>query len=603
LPSLIRKVWFIPLVLTLFALALRLVGIGWGLKNDLHNQSYHPDELPILAASQQIEPSQLKFTPGFYNYGTLYLTLLRVESMAVAAYGGRAAGDDADAEWTYVSRCHLAGRVLSAIAGALTVLFLFLMLRRWVNDVGATMGALLVAVAPAHVMHSRFQTVDVLGMLLLVVSIWFALKLLPAAKRDNARAAVDEGSDDLHPPTPSSCLQEEGETEPTADARSAWRSEPWCISAAAGAFAGLSASTKYTGGLAILALFAVLFVVREKGWVKQLLAGVGACVVAFIVGTPGVLLDSARFWRDFSYEMQHTASGHGLVFAGMPSGFFTQITNLLVGIGPFLVLLGLIGLGLAARRKQVWVWAVLAFAVPYYVLIGRSEVMFLRYSFPLYVGLAAGFGFLMAAAHETRGRLIWVVMLGITGLGGIDPGGLRAAATMTVQMASEDPRDAAARYLKEQAKGKPDVAVGLVSDPWFYTPPLYPDTNLPRAVPQKDREALMLEAREPKIDLLVPDGPSAVLGWDAAKLEAEKPQFVVFSSYETVDRLRLAAMKDLPAEFKPYVGQTSKFIDQLEKTYERDKILGGGLSAIHDYQYPSPTLEIWRRKSPKSTSP
>ncbi len=59
--------WLVPLLVFLAALAIRLPGIGWGLKNDLHNQSYHPDEEVIYWASQRVEPAKLKFTPGFYT--------------------------------------------------------------------------------------------------------------------------------------------------------------------------------------------------------------------------------------------------------------------------------------------------------------------------------------------------------------------------------------------------------------------------------------------------------------------------------------------------------------------------------------------------------
>ena len=118
--------------LVVLAFLIRLLGVGWGLPNALHNQSYHPDELVIWSYAQQIEPSKLHFDPGFYNYGTLYLTLLRVASDVVSAYSGSEG-------WAAIGQMHLAGRLLSVLFGAGTVWFVFQMLRRRTHLFGAAL--------------------------------------------------------------------------------------------------------------------------------------------------------------------------------------------------------------------------------------------------------------------------------------------------------------------------------------------------------------------------------------------------------------------------------------------------------------------------------
>src|SRR5205807_1757587 len=85
---------------------------------------------------------------------------------------------------------------------------------------------------------------------------------------------------------------------------------------------------------------------------------------------------------------------------------------------------------LAAIKKQPWFWVLAAFSIVYYILIGRAEVLFLRYTFPLYIILAAGLGWLMGRAHEKRGRYRYVVGLGILALGI----SFAASAQMTVWM-------------------------------------------------------------------------------------------------------------------------------------------------------------------------
>jgi hypothetical protein len=464
--------------------------------------------------------------------------------------------------------------------------------RGWIGDFGASIGALLVAVAPAHVVHSRFQTVDVSATFWAVACVYFSLRLLALA--ENA------------PPGKLKFL-----TNPTA------------LATVAGVCAGLSAGTKYTSGLAILSLVAVLALRRGRNAWIGLAAGFAGFLVAFFVSTPGALLDSSAFWRDLSYEMQHTATGHGLVFAGAPIGFIAHIGNLLCGIGVVLTVLGLVGLAAGAWRKHRWIWVLLAFAIPYYLVIGRAQVAFIRYTFPLYPAFAGGFAYLMGRAHEKRGRFMWLAMLGIVGLGGLDPGGLRMAGVLTADMMGEDPRDAAARYLKERCGNNPDSVVGLVSDPWYYTPPLYLDSALGPAgaayliahlgeayreqigTPQWKtfpeamigvRDLLMSNASRPRVELLIPYDPNKRdLGWDLVRLNNSKPDYVVVSSFETEERLRPAGSPDLDAVQRAYVDQAVRFAKELPKTYARDAVFGGTAPPVHDLEYICPTIEVWKR--------
>jgi len=72
-PSLAR---YAPLLLFLFALALRLWGITWALPNSTRAFSYHPDESVVTGYSLRVNPLALDFEPdGFYNYGSLALLL------------------------------------------------------------------------------------------------------------------------------------------------------------------------------------------------------------------------------------------------------------------------------------------------------------------------------------------------------------------------------------------------------------------------------------------------------------------------------------------------------------------------------------------------
>src|ERR1700690_1378747 len=97
--SLKKPAILIPLGLFLAALLLRLVGIGWGLPNDLHNQTYHPDELVNFGVSQQLDIAHGNLTPRFYNYGTAYFIAENIADKVVDAYGGAPNAQDAKGLW------------------------------------------------------------------------------------------------------------------------------------------------------------------------------------------------------------------------------------------------------------------------------------------------------------------------------------------------------------------------------------------------------------------------------------------------------------------------------------------------------------------------
>lgn len=545
------------------AFLFRLIGIQWGLANDLHHQSYHPDELPVWAASQQVKPAEFKFTPGFYNYGTLYLTLERVATDVVKAYTPTPV--DENSYWRQISEFHLAGRVLTALSGAAMAACLFALMRRWTSAFGAISGALLIAVAPAHVVHSRFQTVDIMAASFLAFSALFALRILPSP--------VDE--------------------EPPPVGRSAILS---------GLFAGLSTGTKYTGVLGLLTLWAALAIARPKGWLLEGVKGTAVCLLAFVVTTPGVLLDNAAFMRDFKFEMEHSKAGQ-IEFFHTQIGYLYHVSNLFVGVGFLMTLLGGAGLVVAAYKRRGWALALLAFFIPYFIVIGGSELKFIRYTFPLYVALAAGFAWAMGASHRKRGAYSILVVLGILGVGGMDSGGFRNALLDTVAMAGTDARDAAGAFLKtpEVGRGK---TVGLVSDPWFWTPAVYRDAVLPRAAGPSAILSAMSATYDPKVvRSFYPNVDQRIDHWDVHLLTDLKPDYVTFSNFEAVDFERLKRSKNLNPLETLMVSRYEDFATKLRESYKplrqfgSDSALVAGIvpDQAPDMMYISPVIQIWKR--------
>jgi hypothetical protein len=530
----------------LFAFGLRLIGINWGLPNNLHYQSYHPDEPINFAASQQIDPAHLKFTPGFYNYGTLYLTLAKVAS----GYCPPPEANTDAAVAAYERCCLYAGRILSALAGAGTAWLVFALLRRRTLGFGAAFGATAIAVAPAFVVHSRFFTVDVTATFLLTLSLYFALRLLP---------------DKLG-------------VEPSHFIR-------WA--ALGGLFAGFSAGTKYTGMLVILAVYAAILLSKAPG--KGVLAALATVAAAFgfLITTPGVILDYGAFKSQFTYELAHTATGHGLVFVDTAPGYVYHLIGISVGFGTLAMLAGLAALAYAAYRKHRWAWIVLTFALPYYLLIGHSEVKFLRYEFPLYVPLAIAIGWAVGQSHRRGGWGRAAVILGIFAVGGQ----LRDSIQYNIWMASPDPRDEAGQFFKDEAAKHPGLTVGVTEPPWFYTPALYQDSamsrpqwayRLPGGIPLGLQK--MAEAADPKVVYFDP---------------TQRPDYVTYSSLKSYDLDRLSNDKGLPPDDQVLVDQWKTKQVRLEAEYVRFKRFGGEEMPRfyeEDLEYVHPYVYVWKRK-------
>lgn len=549
-----RLFWIAGAFIFFVALFIRMVGMDWGLPNQDRDTSLHPDEPVILAYSLQIEPAKFNFTPGFYNYGTLYLTLSRIGYSFADTYAGASA--EGKELWETVRSYHLAGRWISVVSGALTCFLVFLILWGRTHPLGAVFGAAALAIAPGHVVHSRFQTADVFAAMLLVGAL--AALLVFWDRKDPDSKPIK-----------------------------------WLVLASA--LVGLSAGAKYVGAIGLVAILYVCWVkLPESKW-RHMAIAVGVFFGAFLLATPGVLLESGAFWRDFTYELSHTAEGHGLVFVGTSHGLLYQIGNLSVGYGMASLIISVVGLSWAVARKQQWALPILIVLILTFLVIGRSEVKFFRYALPLIPLLAIGFGWCMGRAHlHPNQRFRIIPLVGIFAVSGFGGGGLHLSMTFSQWMASSDPRDQAGAILKE-ASG-PDTTVGIVSDPWFYTVTLYPETAWPRAVPFAERDEARRAATNPRVIQYIPPDPNQRVEWDLRLLEVS-PDYIVFSSFESFDYERIASMTNVPANLEETIQRYRTFMERLEEEYSLlQRPIGIGGPTIHDLMYVRPSVLIWKRK-------
>jgi hypothetical protein len=548
------------------ALVFRIIGIRWGLPNELRAFSLHPDEQVNLLYAREIVPGKLDFTPSFYNYGTLYLTLLRFVSDVVGTYAG---GFDAQGNLTTagMAQVHLAGRLLNAFFGAGLASLTFAIGRKWLAKAPAVLAAAMVAVAPALVVHSRFQTVDMLAALLAIASVYCAVRTLDRAENLTKIAVL------------------------------------------AGVFAGLSAGTKYVGFVAVFALLPAL-IYRKR--VPLFGLSVVACGVAFVVATPGVLLEQAAFIRDFTFELNHSKEGHGIVFAGTSPAPIYHLGNFSLGMGPLSMLLGIVGLILMAIKPPVHeseadseeesllpvrpILAILGgFFVVYFLSVSGSQIKFMRYVLPLIPVLALGLGSLVHYIQQ-KGHTKYGLALGLLMVGGIDRGGFVASGTLTAQMVLPDIRDTAGEWLRKDATES--TTVGFISDPWFWSASIQPEVPITRMVGPKNLMELWASWSKPKLARHFPENPAERFDWDVRLLSEDRPDFVTFSSFEYAPMERLKKVTNRTDVENLFVSRYDEFIKRLADEYEKKWDSDPHHSpVVEDMEYVHPRVTIWKRKA------
>jgi len=538
------RLWVAVVIILLTAIAavLRFWGLRWGLPDELHKYTYHPDEIFQIIAMLRLNPFAFELDPGFYNYPSGYMNLGAIALRVADAYGV-----EINESLTGV---YLVARALTAALGITVVPVVYLAGAKLYGKAAGIIAALVIAIMPLHIVHSHFATVDV------PTATWVALALLGAA------AIVD-------------------------------RPRIGVYILAAGA-AGVAAGTKYTALLVLIPVLAAHFLREDKiKFAKRLVdiklwAAVVGFITGFLIATPGWLFMPEKFFAGLLYELRHSQTGHGMVFVGRGPGWFDVLANSLgYGLGIALLVFGLLAVAMAISRRKRSDWILLSFLVPYFLLISFSEVRFARYAIPLLPPIALLVGRMMADAYSVMKesgansviRWAWVatcvLIIGYTGA---------YAAAFDGLFSSKDPRTAGAEWFFESVES--DTAVAFPTVPWFYSLPLAPEIN--GAVGAENRYESMSDSRYRL--LTNPEKP-----WDLTLLEEEMPEYAVVSDFESEDLLRL---RD-PSVLK-YLDYLGKHYSEY-KTFRNDlTVLGISFGKAeqlpHDLKYMSPTIHVYRRK-------
>lgn len=477
------KAW--PWLIALGALLLRLWGIAWALPGEGRLFSYHPDESVVVSHSLTVNPILLLLDPNFYNYGSLSL-LLNGLFIDVG-------------EWTGMVGQSLNGipspgalltaRLLTAFMGAGTCFFLFGIGRLTYGRAAGVIAALLYAVTPLPVQHGHFATVDVPATFWVAGALYFAARHL----------SDEQGRRDLL----------------------------WC-----GLWSGLAAAAKYNAGLVMLA-GGVAWLLGKPRSIAGIASLIGATAAGFLLGCPGILLNFPQFKKDLLFEADHVRQGHGDVFVNTPPGFLYHLTfNLPWSLGWPLVIVCVVGLTFAFIRRKPGDWALLAFLIPYYLLIGLPtvQIKFARYCLPFLPALLPLAAALFSDWKEAKvpQKIANGAILAATAFA------LLLSAGFDNVMTGTDPRDLAAAEIKKSRI----ASVGFATGPWFYSPPLNPLIAHP--FPPVARKAAM-ENETPKLFAAVQnDDPLQPVEWSVDLLNRTQPQAVTISEINESDSLRIS---------------------------------------------------------------
>jgi 4-amino-4-deoxy-L-arabinose transferase-like glycosyltransferase len=561
----------------ILGLALRTLGLGWGLPQPSREYPYHPDEPVLAVAALQVDFGALQLSPRFFHYGSLSIYLDRLAVNAASRAGWINLKPRTREEVAQLlGGVILVGRRLTVLMGVLTVVATAALGARLFGPRAGALAALLLALAPLHLAQGHYFTVDV------PATLWTTLSLLLCA--------------------------------------AALRRPDRSMLALAGACAGLAASTKYNAGVVLLApLYTLAVTWQREAWYASdraaaLIYTPLAAAAAFLLTTPGIVIDSHTFWADFGDELHHAATGHGLVFVNTPPAWLFHLTRSLPdGLGLPLAVLAVAGVVWAVGRHTPEDGLLLVFTVSYYLLIGGAEIKFARYLVPVLPALVilaarvlTGEEWKRRGDGETGRRRD-----GETERGGMSDlpaprppvfGVLRATVSIIVLLstgaygvamaevfAREDPRDQAAHWIEER-RG-PEERIGLAGEPWFYTPPLTPALGCTHQMEGACGEPVPGW-------ILAPGAGQGALS--LAALSRERPKYVLASEFEYADSLRL--QREIG-----YTDGTTALMAALARRYRlvrtcRNRPSLGPLHwfesrpPVHDLLYPMPDVRIYERR-------
>ena len=342
--------WLIWLIF-LLAFLIRVWGITFGTPG----YNLGCDEFRVMNSVVKIAVTKNP-DPIFLNYPSFWF-YMQVLWLSLCWLFGRVAGIFGSYNEFFMSfyvdttNFLVCARLLVALLGALTVVFVYKAVRNVLNRNMAFFGAVVASFAFTHVRFSHWAITDVPATFFITLTIYFSTMMLKQKSGKN-----------------------------------------WHL--LAGLASGLAAATKYNGGLVLLVPIAALWTLSEgKGinriknlWKdKRFRWLIRIAFMSFLIATPYVVLTPVRFLKNFGYEVYHMRTGH-LGFENLPPGWiYHGLVSIPQAVGVIAIVLAVFGLVAVVRRRE---WYLAVFPVVYFFMIGSWKVLFQRYTVPIYPSLA-----------------------------------------------------------------------------------------------------------------------------------------------------------------------------------------------------------------------
>ncbi len=435
------RTWAGLAAIVVLGAAVRLHGIDFGLPHLLAR----PDEARIMDVANRA-------LRGDWTPDALYYPPLFAQATAVIRRIAVRGGDDEATRHGRLFDSRTAYRIqrlLSALSGTLTLIFVYLLGRALASSAVGLTAAFLLALTHLHVRDSHFGVTDTTLALIVTAGLLASLRVLGA--------------------------------------------RTWRRPALAGAAAGLACAIKYPG-LLLLAPVAVAIILafdprRRPGRLALMLAtATVSFLLVFALACPAAVADHARLVAEVWTEIRSkTSAGPG---ADLVRRGWIQHAALSLGYGlgaPLCVAAAAGALVTAARRPKEGV-VLLAFAVTYYVAMGSGTIIHARYMLPLVplLALFAAVAIDRVAHAARRSRRVWLAAA-------LTAAVVSVSAARVVRsnrlLASEDTRVTAARYLDSLvADGERALLLG------WYTRPATAICRGPRFVFEDDPSVARLVA-------------------------------------------------------------------------------------------------------------
>lgn len=385
--------WLLALII-LYALFLRFYGINW---DSGFAWSPHPDERAILMKVQGglslphswrqfLDPETSPLNPRWFAYGSFPLYLLKMVGTLLPGIGATPADQN----------LYLVGRALSALFDVGTILVVYFLGRRLYGRRIGLLAAALVTFTVLHIQLSHFYSVDSMLAFFVVLTLFFAARI--AERADPGSAAL------------------------------------------AGLAFGLALATKVSAAplafalLIAYALFAFSSRSDQTTIFKRILLGLpvtaAVAVAVFLITQPYALIDYPTFIKDV---VEQSGMARGILDYPYTRQYYNttpylyQMQQLVTwGMGIPLGIAAWGGLAftavIASLRRRKGDLLLLAWVVPYFLIVGSFHVKYLRYLLPITPVLC-----LMAAAMlfawwdwaKNRMRLVAGIVIGVVLAGAI----------------------------------------------------------------------------------------------------------------------------------------------------------------------------------------